>query len=290
MKKLDAVLPFSDAQPIASARIEAKFIVSAELADHVLEWSSVFLQNDRGLSSPQRVTSLYLDTPTLRFFRWHLDGCSDRFKLRVRGYGDCLDDRLYAEVKRKTGLIVRKQRAEISVTELGAVLGETDGEWEDFLGTRSPALQCFLKKRTAFHAEPKMLVRCLRQSLRESIGTGEVAVTVDRHIQCQQTCRPNLVADPLAWRSVLLPLHAGRDAAIIELKYAYQPPQWMRPLITRLAPYRVNFSKYKTAMQQHAEWSTSYAQSNEPGIEYAGAGPWAIVRAVPDDRVGLYAY
>ena len=35
----------------------------------------------------QAITSLYLDTPSLTFLRWHLEGASERFKLRVRAYG-----------------------------------------------------------------------------------------------------------------------------------------------------------------------------------------------------------
>src|SRR5262249_14904317 len=162
-------------------RMEIKYAVPEKTALEVFRWSSVFL---RGEFVPQRVTSLYLDTPTLRFFRWHLDGSTDRFKLRARGYGERLRDYLYVEVKRKTGFIVRKQRAEIPAAALSAVLSETDRADQAFT-SGSEALQSFLNKRDVFHAEPKMLVTCLRQSLRESSGSGEVAVTIDRGIRYQ---------------------------------------------------------------------------------------------------------
>jgi hypothetical protein len=268
--------------------MEIKYAVSERAAVEILRWSSVFLKGD---CISQRVTSLYLDTPTLRFFRWHLDGCRDRFKLRVRGYGTQFDDRLYVEVKRKTGSIVRKERAEIPVATLTAALVAENAVTEQvFGGSKSEALHSFLDKRAAFHAEPKMLVRCQRQSLRENSVSGEVAVTIDREIEYQQTSRRDLLSDPLAWRSVSLPARGGSEAAIIELKYFSRPPQWMRTLMARLVPHRVNFSKYKAAMQQHAEWSNGYVQLNKPGMEYARPGLWAVTGAVLVDRPGLYAY
>jgi hypothetical protein len=267
--------------------MEIKYAVSEKAAVEILRWSRVFFQDD---SMSQRVTSLYLDTPTLRFFRWHMDGCRDRFKLRVRGYGNHLNDRLYVEVKRKTDSIVSKERAEIPVAALDAALGATNAMAEQvFGGTRSEALQSFLTKREAFYAQPKMLVRCQRESLRESNTTGEVAVTVDCDVEYQQTSRRELMSDPLAWRSVALPNFRGSEAAIIELKYSTQPPKWMRALMARLAPHRVNFSKYKAAMQQHAEWSNGYVQPYKSGMEYACPSLRVVAGAVLDDRPGLYA-
>src|SRR5262245_23727921 len=95
----------SPQRPIDGGRIEVKYVVPERLAAQVLRWSSVFLTGDGRARMAQRVTSLYLDTPTLKFFRWHLEGRRDRFKLRIRTYGDRSDGPLYAEIKRKTGFV-----------------------------------------------------------------------------------------------------------------------------------------------------------------------------------------
>ena len=288
MKQDHATVIPPDIHSPASGRMELKYAVPEETALEVLRWSSVFIE---GGCMFQRVTSLYLDTPTLRFFRWHLDGCADRFKLRVRGYGDQLSDRLYLEVKRKTSGVVRKERTEIPTAVLSAVVGAAVPLAEQVLWkTGSEAMRSFLKKREAFHAEPKMLVTCRRQSLRESNVAGEVAVTVDRDIQCQQTSRSDLISDAFAWKSVSLPGLGTSTGTIIELKYSSRPPQWMRTLMAKLGPHRVNFSKYKAAMLQHADWSNGYVQSNGSGVEYAGCGLRPVTCVVPADRVGLYAY
>jgi hypothetical protein len=231
-------------------RVELKYSVPEDLAAWALKWSGVFLQRDGGLAGAQRITSLYLDTPTLTFFRWHCEGRADRFKLRVRGYGDATRDRVWAEIKRKTGMIVHKQRAPLPVLGLDSFLRDAAPE-----GAPSGDLQEFLNRRKAFHASPKLLLTCERDALRDKDGAcGELAVTVDRRIQYQPTRRHDLVDDPNSWRAVKLPRKgdpANPAVAIVEVKYMHQPPSWMASLILRLAPHRVGFSKYRAATQQY---------------------------------------
>jgi hypothetical protein len=230
-------------------RVELKYSVPEDLAEWALKWSGVFLQRERGLTGPQRITSLYLDTPTLTFFRWHCEGRTDRFKLRVRGYGDATREQVWAEIKRKADKIVLKQRAPLPVLGL-----------DSFLRGESPVdaptdLAEFNRRRKAFQASPKLLLTCERDSLRDKEGVcGELAVTVDRRIRYQPTRRNDLVDDPGSWRAVKLPGTGDPSnpaVAIIEVKYLLQPPSWMAALMLRLAPHRVGFSKYRAATQQY---------------------------------------
>ena len=223
-------------------RVELKYSVPENLAAWALRWSGVFLERDTGLAGPQQITSLYLDTPTLTFFRWHSEQRADRFKLRIRGYGEGTRDCVWAEIKRKAGVVVYKQRAVISTVALDSVLrGEAP----------SSELEEFVKRRQAFHAAPKLLLNCQRDALRHKSASGEIAVTVDRSIQYQPSCRHDLVDDPHRWRAVVLPCPAEPAQAIVEVKYMHRPPTWMTTLMLRLRPYRVGFSKYRAAMQQH---------------------------------------
>jgi hypothetical protein len=218
------------------------------MAAWALQWSGVFLLRDRGLTGPQQVTSLYLDTPTLTFFRWHREQRPDRFKLRIRGYGDGNRDCVWAEIKRKAGTTVFKERAPLAVTALDRVL-------------RGPApsadLEEFVKRRQAFNAAPRLLLTCKREALRQQDAFGETAVTIDREIRYQPSRRSDLLDDPRLWRAVRLPWSAHGAAAIIEIKYVHQPPVWMSTMMSRLASYRVGFSKYRAAMQQHTRRAIS---------------------------------
>ena len=229
-------------------RVELKYAVPEGVAAWALQWSGVFLHRDRDLMGPQQVTSLYLDTPTLTFFRWHREQRPDRFKLRIRGYGDSTRDFVWAEIKRKAGTVVHKERAPLSVSALDSVLRGAAPAME---------LEEFVKRRRAFHAAPKLLVTCSRDALREKGASGEIAITVDRNIQYQPTCRHDLTDDPRLWRDVWLPRPMGPSWAIVELKYMHQAPTWMKTIMMRLSPYRVGFSKYRAAMQQHVRRGAS---------------------------------
>lgn len=242
-------------------RVELKYAVPEDLAAWVLQWSGVFLERDLGLSGPQQVTSLYLDTPTLTFFRWHCEGRPDRFKLRIRGYGDGKRDFVWAEIKRKTGAIVEKQRAAVLVHGLGSVLrNDPRLAAPGFEDSESPALHDFVNRRVAFHAEPKMLISYQRDALREKGPAGEIAITVDRRTKYQPTRRHDLVDDPNLWRTLVLPAPA---TAIVELKYMRQAPTWMKTLMLKLAPHRIRFSKYRAAMQQYTQRHEAQRQGGQ---------------------------
>ena len=121
--------------------------------------------------------------------------------------------------------MVYKQRAVLSTVALDSVLrGEAP----------SSELEEFVKRRQAFHAAPKLLLNCQRDALRQKSASGEIAITVDRDIQYQPSCRHDLIDDPRRWRAVVLPCPAEPAQAIVEVKYMHRPPTWMTTLMLRL--------------------------------------------------------
>src|SRR5262245_23275921 len=190
-----------------AGRIETKYIVTSDLAAEVLRTARRYLQPDRGLTDPQRITSLYLDSPEFTFLQWHQEERSHRFKLRIRGYGET-PNRLYAEIKQRIGDVGCKRRTEFSPAALKFVLGDGDGVVRALVGDFYPDLTEFIQKRNAFRAEPKVLVRCYRQSLRQNASEGETAVTADYQIASRAASGWDLSAAANLWQTVLLP---GRD-------------------------------------------------------------------------------
>jgi len=207
-------------------RLELKYCVPERVARQVLGVASGYLVRDPLARSPrQRITSLYLDTQDLTFLRWHLDGATDRYKLRIRSYGEPPASTFYVETKRKTASVVRKEREAGAAASLDAVVE---------------------RYRVRLGATPRTLVRGFRESLRDPAG--ETAVTVDRALQFQSTRRADLVGDDGRWISLPLPPCPGPSPVLVELKYGDTPPAWMDGLIRTLAPARVSFSKYVAAM------------------------------------------
>ena len=236
-----------------TGRIEIKYIVNDELAAQVLRTGRQHLQPDRGLTEPQRVTSLYLDSPDFTFLQWHQEARSHRFKLRIRGYGET-PNRLYAEIKQRIGEVGCKRRAEFSPAALKFVLGGGDDGVRASIGYFYPDLTEFIQKRNAFRAEPKVLVRCYRQSFRQHGSAGETAVTADYQIASRAASDWDLSGVTNGWQPVMLPGQDESETAVIELKYSQEPPAWMSSLMLDLAPHRVHFSKYRAALQP-AYWN-----------------------------------
>jgi hypothetical protein len=267
---------------LVKGRTELKYSLPGPIADAALHEARGYLRHDTfALGPQQRVASLYLDTAHLTFLRWHRERVLDRFKLRIRRYGDQAAATLYAEVKRKTGSVVRKHRAAFPPDALHAVLNGPVGGGILSDPARAPvgrvlsdpasasvgrvlsdlALEEFVWHRSRCGAKPTMLVTCVRESLRDQKdGT---AVTVDRDLRYQPTCRwdtnalksvflANSAGALGEWRSIPLPDAPGRATALLELKYVLAPEPWMATLIEQLAPWRVSFSKYAAAMTASA--------------------------------------
>jgi hypothetical protein len=235
-------------------RVEQKYCVPDDIARHTLRVASAFLSRDRHASreQTQRVTSLYFDSPALTFLRWHREQLPTRFKLRVRAYGDGQYECCFAEVKQKVDGCVRKRRARLPAGTLERLI-EADPTLSDTIaGADAAALREFLWQMLMFRATPKVLVSCDRESLRGDVPGDETAVTVDRGLVCQPA--RNLRGEAGGWRPIPLPLVSSPVPVLLELKYGALAPAWMAGLVHQLAPWRVSFSKYMTAMTRLSEW------------------------------------
>jgi hypothetical protein len=251
-----------------ATRVELKHAVPETIAAQAVEWASSFLPPDPSHAGPQRVTSLYLDSPELTFYRWHVDQCTDRFKLRVRCYGDAPCHRVYAEVKQKAGGVGSKSRAPLTVSALSALLSDVPGDCPPL--PADPALDEFLACRRAYGAAPTMMIRSTREAWRDNDVAGELAVTVDRQIAYRPATDIDLLAQARSWNALRLPQRDAEEArAILEIKYADRPPAWMDALLRYIAPYRLPFSKYAAAVRQHVEGTVQEASIAEPNARRA---------------------
>ena len=239
-------------------RFECKYCVPSAEAEAVLRVARLFLDVDRaawpeapaeGSLPTQRVTSLYLDSPALTFYGWHVARRTSRFKLRLRRYSAGPQDVTWAEVKHKVDGRVVKTRAAVPI---GAVPGIEAGRIARLPHACDvdPALDDFLARLRAFGAAAQVMLRCDRRGMRGSGSDRAVGVTVDTGLGFRTGSRLSLLDVPDAgWHSLVLPSDGTAATAIVELKHGGTPPVWMRRVMTRLAQWRCSYSKYIAAMQ-----------------------------------------
>lgn len=234
-------------------RFEYKYWVTEDEAREVVRIAAPHLRPDSHgrPGEGQRNVSLYLDSPDLDFLKAHVDSEPDRFKLRVRTYGDRPMDVAFFEVKRKVKAVIAKRRA---VVPREIVRDLLDGSYLAVpplpRAQDAATLSAFLYKAAVHQVEPQVIISANREAWASIDPEEDVRLTVDREV-CWQTARePDLVWDEGAWRSVPRPVVSSAGAsAILELKFRGMAPWWMERIVDCLGLRQTGFSKYVAAMQ-----------------------------------------
>jgi hypothetical protein len=244
-------------------RFELKYWVPTHMCHEVLEYARPYLVLDpfnvkMGLER-QYNTTLYLETKSLNSYRTHVDSATDRYKLRVRGYGEVPEGKAFFETKRKIKSITVKTRTAVNMDQVAPLLeGTYDALPEKLTAEGRRNLENFLYLMTMTDARPCVLVRAHRESYCTPDPREDVRLTFDRQVCFQQAHGPSLHGDPKGW----IPIdgeeqHGLRGAhTMIELKFPRIAPLWMGRLIERLDMWRVGYSKYIAAVQSLLDRST----------------------------------
>ena len=238
-------------------RFELKYWVPRALCDEVVTFIRAYLVLDPfnvalGLER-QHNTTLYLETTALDAYRTHADSAADRYKLRIRAYGEVPAGLAFFETKRKINAITVKTRSGVQLEEVGPLLDGTYETLPPSLGAEERRnLESFLYLKTVTDARPCVLVRAHRESYCTPDPREDVRLTIDRDIGFQRTGGGHsLHGDPRGW----IPIdgedqHGQRGAhAMLELKFPRIAPAWMGHLVNRLDMWRVGYSKYMAALQ-----------------------------------------
>jgi hypothetical protein len=237
-------------------RFELKYWVPTALVDELIAFVEPYLVLDpfnvkQGLER-QYNTTLYLETASLDAYRTHADSAADRYKLRVRAYGEVPAGLAFFEIKRKINAITVKTRSAVQMEEVAPLL---DGTYDALPASLSVEerrnLESFLYLKTVTDARPCVLVRAHRASYCTPDPREDVRLTLDRDVGFQRASGPSLHGDPCGW----IPIdgedqHGQRGAHVmLELKFPRIAPAWMGHLVNRLDLWRVGYSKYMAAIQ-----------------------------------------
>jgi SPX domain protein involved in polyphosphate accumulation len=235
-------------------RLELKYLIDEATAERVRRDIAPFCNPDShnrapdsgGASTGYSVSSLYLDSPNLAFYRAKERGDAERLKLRLRTYGS--SPYAVLELKRRVADVIDKTRATVDRKDAAQV---AQG-WLD-AAPASPDEQRFLcnfaLEVARAGALPSLQLRYEREAY-TSVVDHYARVTFDRRIEAQRTSSWDL--DPAVGEWSHFDHHWRRRererSVVLELKCQSSIPGWVTDLVQAHALDRQSFSKYSVGI------------------------------------------
>ncbi len=239
-------------------RHEAKYVVPHALARRAVEFAAPFCTPDpHGTGTPSEyvITTLQLDNQALSLHYAKELEATNRFKLRVRTYGEPGSAPVFMEVKQKLGANIVKSRSRIPFDMWGEDLIRNPGKAMDHIATDAErdAFLKFVRLSREIGAMPLVLVRYVRESY---FGWNDhyARISVDRNLQYQPTSSWDGWGRHGKWRAIDTTTAQRKDfmysGVVLELKTLGNAPVWMIDLVEQLGLERMGNCKYSTAIWQ----------------------------------------
>jgi hypothetical protein len=240
-----------------NARCEWKYLIDEATARWVRERAAIWMQPDTMGGASYQVTSLYLDRWDWVLARQTLEGVRERFKLRLRYYGDT-PTQVFAEVKERVGHSIAKARS--LMAPIPALALATNAYLADVAAVavsgRNPD-QRFRQRAEQVDAQPRLWVRYQREAWTSPWGD-DVRLTFDRELEVQIPDTGAAFLPGPSFNHVTL-----ERPVILELKFNGAFPLWMRQIAEGGGLRRQAVSKYAL------------------GALEVGGIPWAAIRGGP---------
>jgi hypothetical protein len=228
---------------LQTQRFELKYLVTERTARAIQQFVRCYLKpDDFAATLPDYsypVHSLYLDSPQLTTYQAVQCGEKNRFKLRIRYYGNT-DQVVFFEIKRRMNDAITKLRANV---HRSAVRGLLSGEPPQLRHLAKPdgkqlaALQEFCRLMHKLGATPRSHVAYSREAWMSAVNNS-VRITFDRQVQCAPEFGSALqtgLGDPVT---------AFDNKVVLELKFIDRLPNWCNEMIRVFGLVRGGAPKY----------------------------------------------
>lgn len=237
------------------ARYELKYLVPQDVVPEVRRFISHFCLPDpyaRGTPPEYSITTMQLDNIQYALHHAKERELLNRFKLRVRTYGDIGSTPVFTEIKAKFENVVHKWRAAIPFEAWHPTL-LTEPYIPRIFRSQRQEIDFLRFKRLVreLDARPVALVRYVRES---HVGKMDryARVTFDRRLEYQMTDSWTGFGRGGRWRGMdsATAQDAGLpfSAVVLEVKTLSYPPLWVIDLVERFQLKRSGFCKYSTAI------------------------------------------
>jgi len=248
-------------------RYELKYLIPESWISPISEYLSIYCSLDKHSEKTHdhfyMVYSLYLDSPSLTFFKQRMNGAENRFNMRIRTYdiNTCLP--CFFEIKQKKNTIMKKFRAKIN-----------DPDWQKYFTHNIPEemssheiVLLFYRLLQSYNASPKVFTQYRRKAYISDIddyarATFDIDLSACPQTEFQLSSGAYRMApyDHELWFS-------PGTSVILELKcYSTNVPLWMIDLIHKFNLERKRFSKYVSSLTE--SYSLYYFQYNDRFSKY----------------------
>jgi hypothetical protein len=225
-------------------RLEYKYRIDEVTALEVRSYIKGFLDLDRYGSdlgdAGYLINSCYLDSRELHTF-WHtVNGSRDRFKLRVRTYGEVRGGSAFIEVKRRVEGFIEKSRAMVRIGSVEELLGGRLPVESDLLKPvheQMEAAEQFVRAVEVIRAVPTAFVRYRREAWCGE--EGDDRLTMDREV-CVWPVSAMCWQGPVG----VEPARPFGETVILEMKFSNGKPRWFADIERVLGLERTSAAKY----------------------------------------------
>ena len=234
-------------------RQEYKYLVSNELLDDIRAMMFPYVRLDHYLSKRDSidytVRSIYFDTCKLNFYQEKLFGLKLRKKFRLRGYDRPVKNQIvFLEVKQKDETFISKNRSPIYFKNVRNLLISGDINKYILNGNKFPKskedARRFLYYFYGKSLVPVVLIVYNREAYHSKFNSG-VRITFDKSLRSEVCSSTN---DLFSRNKSIYSL---TDYFIMEIKFIYGYPLWLKSIIEKLELQRCTISKYAICIDKH---------------------------------------
>jgi hypothetical protein len=226
-----------------SYRNEFKYVLPELVANQIDTYIQPFMNPDT-YGRVYDVHSVYLDSQDLKLFEDSDTGKKNRFKLRLRTYGESSSQPILFEIKERTDRAIRKFRSKVDRDKVVNLISHATDLQENFELQESPELALFMQHARSIGAHATAMVSYERTAYVSAFGDG-TRITLDRNIR---SAAINEYSDDV-WNAPETPLELTHGEVVVEIKTNDMIPQWVNEMVQHFEITRRSFSKYVIAVR-----------------------------------------
>jgi hypothetical protein len=247
-------------------RFEHKYRIDERTAFAVRDYISSYLEPDRHILDARKncypVNNVYLDSEDLKTYWTAINNEKDRYKLRIRSYGESPDLPVFCEVKRRVHGETIKSRGAVHRSSLDALLAgdmptAEDMAFDSLSDLRATMMFVDLVRR--IDAKPTARVSYSREAW-VSPDSELIRLTMDREVKVAPTR-----SSDLSWDDSLEPTYPFGDNVVLEIKISGNAPFWFMDLEQAAGLRRGSAAKYCDGILTRGEqaFSANYAAPDD---------------------------